>query len=166
MNQPIKVIVHRTALSASPGGCEMQQIATVYVGGEEYRVQAPPAVDGAAIEWLDHASVVYTSKESIGPGDVEATHHISAYVRMLVRQELEKSLNATSGSGSSGSFYHVRLHALGGPAVEMKFDLSRSDLESRVLTPYQNLQPIVLAGRTFLIENLARLQVFESPFPG
>jgi hypothetical protein len=160
-----KVSIHRTSLSATPGGSDMQLIATVYVQSEEYRVQAPSAAHGPAIEWLDQVSVVYTSRDSIGGGDVDAPTPIGILVRKLVKQELEKSLQSANSSAGSNSYYHVRLHVSKFPPVEVKFDLSRSDLETRVLKPYQNLQAIVLGGRTVLIENIQRLEIFETPFP-
>jgi REase_DpnII-MboI len=94
-SQPVKTIIHQTVLSATPGGCEMQQIATVYIQGREFRVHAPPAAGGPAIEWLDHVSVVYTDPDGFG-GDVEANPPASDLIRKLVKIELEKSPNVPS----------------------------------------------------------------------
>jgi hypothetical protein len=142
----------------------MQQIATVYIQGREYRVQAPPAAGGPAIEWLDQVSIVYTDPDGFG-GDVEASPATGDLLRKLVKIELEKSLKVTTSAAGAASFYHVRLHLRDGHPIETKFDMPRSEIEGRVLKPYQNLQPIVLAGRTVLIENLDRVEIFESPFP-
>jgi len=137
----------------------MQHVATVYIQGEEYRVQAPPSAGGAAIEWLDHFSVVQTSWDATGSGgDKYASPPTQALVISVVKQELEKS----SGT-DEGPFYHVRLKLLVNPRVEVKFDLSPAELESRVLEPYRNLRPIVLGGRTILIETIQRLEVYEGP---
>ena len=159
-DQSVKVVIHRVSLSATLGS-EMQLIATVYIHGQEFRVQAPSAASGPAIEWLGHASVVYTNYQGIGPGDSEAPSPLRDLALNEVKRRLEESVEATA----SGPFYHVRLHALEGPAIELKFDLSRSDLETRVLKPYQAREPIVLTGRTMAIEKLARLEVYESPYP-
>jgi hypothetical protein len=159
-NLPVKVSIHRTSLSATPAGAEMQHIATVYIQGDEYRVQAPPAAGGRAIEWLDQASVVYTNYEGIGLGDSDASPPLRVLAISAVKEELEKR----AALSTTESFYHVRLNPLDG-RPEMKFDMTRSELESRVLKPYQNLQPVVLGGRTIQIENLERLEIFETPFP-
>ena len=57
-------------------------------------------------------------------------------------------------------YYHLRLETKRG--YETKFDLSRDDLESRILEPYRNLRPIVINGMTIVIRELVRIQVIES----
>lgn len=61
--------------------------------------------------------------------------------------------------------YHVRLHTTKQPAIEVKFDLTREELEARILEPYKNLRPIVLGGRTILIGDLGRIEIVETPHP-
>ena len=57
-------------------------------------------------------------------------------------------------------YYHVRLEKQ--PGYETRFDLSREELELRVLEPYRNLRPIVINGTTIPIADLVRIQVIES----
>jgi hypothetical protein len=61
--------------------------------------------------------------------------------------------------------YHVRLHTTNQPQIEVKFDLTRKELETRILEPYRNLRPIVLGGRTIDPQYLQRVEVVETPHP-
>jgi len=59
--------------------------------------------------------------------------------------------------------YHVRIFIKGSAAPEAKFDLSREQLESRILDPYANLRPLVINGRTIVIEKIDRVEIVETP---
>lgn len=59
--------------------------------------------------------------------------------------------------------YHVRLHTTKRPPVEVKFDLTLEELETRILDPYRALRAIVLGGRTIAPQSLERLEIVFTP---
>jgi hypothetical protein len=76
-------------------------------------------------------------------------------------EELPETLNVRS---VAPYFYNVRFHILNDAAIAVKFDLTRAELEKRVLEPYRNLLPIIVGGRTIPTEQLERIEVFETPY--
>src|ERR1700687_4660029 len=53
----IKVVIEQRTLRGPSDGNSMQQIATVYIDGAEYRVYAPPRASGNPLDWLEHLRV-------------------------------------------------------------------------------------------------------------
>jgi len=162
-----KVVIEQRILRESQDSDSLQRIATVYIDGREYRVYALSKASGSPLDWLGHLSVHLRSPISFG-SDILADASMGAYVIKLVREELEKPNDgpkAPTDARSVGPHYHVRFHILNDSNIEVKFDLTRGELEKRILEPYQNLRPIVIGGRTILIEQVERVEVFETPYP-
>jgi hypothetical protein len=59
-------------------------------------------------------------------------------------------------------FYHVRLFVRGELGSEPKFDLSREELETRILGPYRQFAPIIIEGRTILFRDIERIEIVET----
>jgi hypothetical protein len=58
--------------------------------------------------------------------------------------------------------FHVVIHINKQPLYEVRFHLTREQLERLVLVPYRNYQPIVLGGRTIMPEQVERIQVVQT----
>ncbi|HTC95964.1 MAG TPA: hypothetical protein VK699_21155 [Terriglobales bacterium] len=160
-----KVVIEQRTLSGSGQDDFLQRVATVYIDGEEYRVLAPAKAVGDPIEWLEHCCVRQPSTESFG-SEIEAPRSYGILAIKIVKEELERlqrgTIKPVGMNNKDESYYHVRLHCLEAPQIEVKFDLRRAELEKRVLEPYRNRQPIVLGGRTIPVQNLERVEIFES----
>ena len=63
----MRVLIENAVLHGSQHPSFVQQVATVYVDGEEYRVCAPPKAKGNALEWVEHFELRCTYDTS---GDV------------------------------------------------------------------------------------------------
>jgi len=66
----------------------LQQVATFYHDGDEYRVMAPAKSTGDVLEWLDHLSVHQPSED--GQGETVVTGSAHTYVVQQVAKELER----------------------------------------------------------------------------
>jgi hypothetical protein len=165
LNSGSKVVIESRTLAGSPSGQHLQLVATVYIDGSEYRVFAPPKAVAEPLEWVQHFSVQTPSPD--GFGEIEPSGSVRMLAIKLVKEELEKRHRPAEilADTLAGPFYHVRLHVLDKPEFEVKLDLSRDELEERVLVPYRDLRPIVLNGRTMLIESIGRIEIFEGTSP-
>lgn len=160
---PPKVVIEKRVLPGLSDDRMLQRIATVYIGNnEEYRVYAPAKATGNSLDWLD-SSRVYTPTDR---GENVANDHDRRVIINAVRDTLQQS-SCTEGTvpKSDGVYYHARFHLQGSDSVELRFDLTRSNLEKRVLEPYREMRPIVISGRTILIQELERIEVYESSKP-
>lgn len=159
-----RVVIEDRALRGSGHDDLLQTVATVYVEGAEYRVLAPPKAVGDALQWLDHLSVRQASAGS-GGSETEVVGTYRVLALKLLEEELDRlrrEENRSANEDQKKPYYHVRLQASGDAEIEVKFDLGRDELEERILGPYRNLQPIVLGGRTFAVQDLKRVEVFET----
>jgi hypothetical protein len=159
-----KVVIEQRNLRGSGDDDLVQKVATVYIDGDEYRVFAPPKAVGEALDWLDHFQV---RQSSLG-GEVAIVSSYATLVIERVKDELEKlRLEATAevDMNRAEPYYHVRVFGIKSRDIEVKFDLRRADVEKRILEPYRNLRPIVLGGRTIPLQDLKRVEIFESPRP-
>jgi hypothetical protein len=162
-----KVVIERRNLHGPGDSVLLQRVATVYMGGNEYRVLAPPGAIGDAIEWLSQCRVHCPSSDNPG-SETEAVASDAILIIKLVQEELERSMGGTNMLArvdSADLYQHVRLHLSGDAKIELKFDLRLAELEERILEPYRNLRPIVVNGRTIIAYDLERIEVFESPHP-
>lgn len=158
-----RVVIHQRSLRGSGDDDLLQKIATVYIGSEEFRVYAPPAAAGESADWLDHVSVHSLDVEDPG-AEVDVPDSDAQLVIKATRDALE-SVHGEQHAPGHHNYYHVRLQLSEESDLETKFDLSREELEERVLEPYRNLRPIVLGGRTILPANLERIEVYEASRP-
>jgi DpnII restriction endonuclease len=155
----IKVVIEKRILRGSDDSPSSHKIATVYVDRNEYRVYAPAKASGNALDWL--AQFIVRQPSPVGFGaEMPVDASSGTYVIKLVQEELEKH-----DAKSVGSFYHVRFHILNDANIEVKFDLARAELEKRILEPYKNLRPIVIGGRTIPVQDLERVEIYESTRP-
>src|SRR6266403_3266592 len=163
----IKVLIENRILRGAADGPLLQKIATVYIDRTEYRVYAPAKASGDALDWLAHLFVHQPSPIGFG-SEIPADASNNVYVIKLVQEELEKQNDGTNASVEVkpvGPYYHVRFHTLNDSNIEMKFDLTRAELEKRILEPYQNLRLLVIGGRTIPTEQVGRVEVFETSYP-
>ena len=160
-----KVVIENRVLAGLEDARSLQTIATVYAGLEEYRVYAPARATGNALEWLD-SSRVHTPTDR-GDNFVEGSERttIIGWVREKLEASSRTSPIASDPKAENNLYYHVRFHLQDSSSVEVKFDLSRSVLEKRVLEPYRELRSIVISGRTILTQDLKRIEVYESSKP-
>jgi hypothetical protein len=162
-----KVIIEQRNLVGSEDSSSLQTIATVYIDGREYRVHAPAKASGDPLEWFDHLEVRQPSPIGFG-SELGVDAATAVYIKKLVREELERLADAKESSGDArpgALFYHVRFHILNDANIETRFDLTRAELDSRILERYQNHQPVVVSGRTIAIDQIDRIEVFETPYP-
>jgi hypothetical protein len=164
MSAQPKISIENRVLSGCGDGILLQRIATAYIGGNEYRVFAPSSATGNSIEWLDNATVHVPSPDGFG-GELLASHDDGQIVIGFVREKLEALQRADKLYSGDRLYYHVRFQFLHDANIEMKFDLMRPDLEERILEPYRQLHSIVVSGRTIMIQELKRIEVFESSKP-
>ncbi len=162
-----KVVIKQRTLRGSAHTEHLQTVALVYIDGDEYRVLAPPGAVGDSLEWLDHLSVRQPDPNSFG-GELEAASSYGTFAVKLVKEELEKlrgGVNTQSGLSAAEIYYHVRVHISHAANIGVKFDLRPLDLEERILKPYRNLRPIVIGGRTIALQEIQRIEIFESTRP-
>ena len=157
---PPKIIIERSSLSPT-GSDELQRIATVYIGQDEYAVLAPPKAAGNALSWVDTWSVRKPSRDQSGDLMVEGSD--ASHFIQLVKGELERQTRPPGNDVAK--YYHVRIWSAIDPALEVKFDLHRNELEDRILERYRNGHPVVLGGRTILVKDIQRIQVIETARP-
>jgi hypothetical protein len=84
-----KVVVKQTVLNGSHDPHFLQLVAVVYIRGKEYRVSAPPAAKGNALDWIEHFAV----RESVTDffeGESDSEFHVRLTVLALVAEELRK----------------------------------------------------------------------------
>lgn len=86
---PSKVVIDNVVLKGSRDEQFLQRVATVYVGGEEYRILAPPKATGDALEWRDHFSVRRPNRESFG-SEILVTDGLEHSIIQQVVEELER----------------------------------------------------------------------------
>ena len=160
----IVVDIRQRSLRGSSGD-SMQEVATVYLGQREFRVVAPTKAQGDVLALLDNLSVRHLDEFG---AQVETQPTDRVRVIMAVKDELGHShqdAKEQTGMGGGRLYYHVRLHTLDDPSIEVKFDLGHEELEKRILEPYRNLRPIVLGGRTIPVQKLRRVEVYETSHP-
>jgi hypothetical protein len=63
------------------------------------------------------------------------------------------------------SYYHVRVSTRSSSRDEVRLDLSYDELASRFLEPYRGGCPIVVGGRTVLIDDLAKIRISRTEQP-
>jgi hypothetical protein len=164
--QTTRVVIEQRSLLKSGVDGFLQRVATVYFDGREYRVMAPPKAVGDVLDWLEHLSVrVANVSDPFAGSEIDAPAFMKVHAIKAVKEELERLQGEAASSVefvAGEPYFHVLIHTSKEPKIEAKFDLRRRELEERVLEPYRNLRPIVLGGRTILVQDLGRIQVFES----
>lgn len=84
----VKVVLKQVTLYGSSDPAALQRVADAYVGGEEYRVSAPPGAKGDALDWVGHLSV----RRPEGPNsESEPQGDIARLVLEAVAEELRGS---------------------------------------------------------------------------
>ena len=66
-----------------------------------------------------------------------------------------RSLTPVDANAAAQEYFHVRLFMKSQARDEVQLDLSREDLETRILTPYRAGRPIVISGTAVPIDDLA-----------
>jgi hypothetical protein len=97
------VVIKNSILRGSPQPEFLQQVALVYIDRQEYRVSAPPAAKGYALEWVEQFRVgqlVDFGSESIIGGP------LGVYVVRLVEEELEKEQKYAHRRGRHPDLVH------------------------------------------------------------
>lgn len=84
----IKVVVEQRMLPGSNHPSALQRVATVYIDGKEYRVLAPGAARGDALEWVRHFSVRRPANDGYG-GEYELSPSDATFIVKVVKEELE-----------------------------------------------------------------------------
>jgi hypothetical protein len=161
-----KIVIHLRVLRGSEDSHVSQKVATVYMNRVEYRVYAPPQATGDPVDWQQQMIVAQHSPFGFG-GDIAPDVATRIYAIRLVCEELEKKVEpiAPSSAATAGPYYHVRLHLSSVGDIELKLDLTKAELELRILEPYQNLRPIIVGGRTISPDKLERIEIFKTPHP-
>lgn len=87
----IKAVVEQRTLPGSHHPGALQRVATVYIDGHEYRVLAPGAARGDALEWVRHFSVRRPANDGYG-GEYELSpsDETCILIMKVVEKELEK----------------------------------------------------------------------------
>ncbi len=83
----IRTVLHQTTLRGSDSSNELQKVATVYIDGNEYRVYAPPAATGDALDWTKH---LYVSQAAGFMGEETVLGSLRGFAIKVVQEELEK----------------------------------------------------------------------------
>jgi hypothetical protein len=159
-----KIVIEKHVLPGLHDDRLLQRVATVLIGTEEYFVYAPARATGNPLDWLDN-SRVHTPTDG---GENVANAHNSRIIIDMVRRKLQESSVAvgTAPAPNADDFYfHVRFYLQRTTSAEVRFDLSRSELEQRILGPYREKRPIVIRGMTIQIQQLERIQVYKSLKP-
>ncbi len=155
-----KIVIENRVLAGLSDDRSFQRIATVYVGTEEYRVYVPAKARGNSLDWLDTSRVHMPTDR----GENVANDGDSRTIINLVKEKLQ-ALKSESEQKAADKYYHVRFHIRNSTPVEVRFDLRRPDLERRILEPYREMRTIVISGRTILVQELERVEVYESAKP-
>jgi REase_DpnII-MboI len=159
-----KVVIEKYVLPGLHDDRLLQRVATVLVGTEEYFVYAPARANGNPLDWLDN-SRVHTPTDR---GENAVNARDSRIILDMVRRKLQESSRppGTTPTPNVDDFYfHVRFYLQRRTSAVVRFDLSRSELEQRILGPYREKQPIVIGGETIQIQHLERIQVYKSLRP-
>jgi hypothetical protein len=71
---------------------------------------------------------------------------------------------ALTGAGDAAvqGYFHIRLSRKSQSNDEVQLDLSREDLETRILTPYRAGRPIVIKGTAVSIDDLAQIRIVQT----
>jgi hypothetical protein len=82
----LKVVLKQTVLHGSNEETVLQPVATVYIGGTQYRVLAPPDATGEALDWVHQFSVRHYDEFG---GEVESHDAPSVLALRSVEDELK-----------------------------------------------------------------------------
>jgi hypothetical protein len=97
----MKVVIERRMLPGSNYSGDLQRVATVYIDADEYRVFAPGAARGDALEWVDQFLVRQSADDGFG-GEYELSPHDEGYVEIKnrVEEELRKQNTGVHPDGT------------------------------------------------------------------
>ena len=101
-NEAPKVVINQKVLHGSDRDELPQRVATVYDGGLEYRVLAPPQAKGPALEWMEHLRVRKPAGVN-SEEDVENAYRIfilKAFEQEIRRQD--RDANRAKGMNPDG----------------------------------------------------------------
>ena len=87
----IKAVIEQRMLPGLDYSGALQKVATVYIDGDEYRVLAPGAARGDALEWVSHFSVRQPADDGFG-GDYDVPPRDERYrlIMAVAEEELRK----------------------------------------------------------------------------
>ncbi|HEY4932144.1 MAG TPA: nucleotide-binding protein [Terriglobales bacterium] len=88
-----KVVIETRGLRGSDDNVDLQRVATVYIGMDEYRVYAPPKATGYTLDWLPQMLV--RQHDGTGETDVQGTH------RAVICELLGKALQQNDQSSEA-----------------------------------------------------------------
>jgi len=90
----VKIVIENAILRGSQEPL-LQQVGTLYLDGDEYRIMAPTKATGDVLEWLDHLSVHKPSEDGFGETvitDSGRTYAVQQIAKELQRRKLDADI--------------------------------------------------------------------------